>query len=87
MNEKWLNILESGNVDTFESDHLADYARIAPAQFKQELRDSIQRCKESLTGWYTGAGHKAPCTQDINIVIKVNEKAQVEMDLSVFLAA
>nr|CQB46281.1 3'-phosphoadenosine 5'-phosphosulfate sulfotransferase (PAPS reductase)/FAD synthetase and related enzymes [Vibrio cholerae] len=87
MNEKWLNTLESGNVDEFESDHLADYARIAPAQFKQELRDSIQRCKESLTGWYTGSVHKAPCTHDINIVIKVNEKAQVEMDLSVFLAA
>lgn len=87
MNEKWLTILESGNFDNFDSDHLADYARIAPAQFKQELRDSIQRCKASLTGWYKGDGHKSSCTQDRNIVIKVHEKDQIELDLSVFLAA
>lgn len=87
MNEKWLSIIDSGNFEEFDSDHLADYARVAPEQFKQELLISIDRCKFSVTNWFDRTGKKVSCCQDTKFVAKVALKNQITMDFSVFLAA
>lgn len=100
-NKLWLSILDSGDLEQFDSNHIQEYAELAPDQLRAEFLQAIANCEKMIESikpvknvahWYEGNGQKVECPtqaaakEQIKTVAKaVNDTMQMNFD--VFLSA